>query len=289
VVLDVSSAENGVVRMQAQARGMLARKHDVKELAQASTVTKAEAKAERQRALGKAGASDDAASPAVYPQTSSAATAPADAPDAYEEEVFDDADGSAPVPGAAPASASANSASASDAAPQPAVVLDVSSAENGVVRMQAQARGMLARKHDVKELAQVDWSKGLGKGIDIPEYLWWKKGAHIQLKNLNKRATELFIMEIWKAKKIADAMKNEKADIHKFIMQHCQKKYGNFQNIIVENMASIMRAVEIHKEDADIEMFGEILAGRLDENVYTAQVLLILPYSVILPHTFRAC
>jgi len=50
-----------------------------------------------------------------------------------------------------------------------------------------------------------------------------------------------------------------------------------------------MRAVEIHKEDADIEMFGEILAGRLDENVYTAQVLLILPYSVILPHTFRAC
>ena len=148
MVLDVSSAENGVVRMQAQARGMLARKHDVKELAQASTVTKAEAKAERQRALGKAGASDDAASPAVYPQTSSAATAPADAPDAYEEEVFDDADGSAPVPGAAPASASANSASVS------AVVLDVSSAENGVVRMQAQARGMLARKHDVKELAQ---------------------------------------------------------------------------------------------------------------------------------------
>ena len=75
-------------------------------------------------------------------------------PDAYEEEVFDDADGSAAVPGAAPASASANSASGSDAAPQPAVVLDVSSAENGVVRMQAQARGMLARKHDVKELAQ---------------------------------------------------------------------------------------------------------------------------------------
>ena len=140
-----------------------------------------------------------------------------------------------------------------------------------------------------EEVEEVDWSKGLGKGIDIPEYLWWKKGAHIQLKNLNKRATELFIMEIWKAKKIADAMKNEKADIHKFIMQHCQKKYGNFQNIIVENMASIMRAVEIHKEDADIEMFGEILAGRLDENVYTAQVLLILPYSVILPHTFRAC
>ena len=65
MVLDVSSAENGVVRMQAQARGMLARKHDVKELAQASTVTKAEAKAERQRALGKAGASDDAASSAV--------------------------------------------------------------------------------------------------------------------------------------------------------------------------------------------------------------------------------
>jgi hypothetical protein len=140
-----------------------------------------------------------------------------------------------------------------------------------------------------EEVEEVDWSKGLGKGIDIPEYLWWKKGAHIQLKNLNKRATELFIMEIWKAKKIADAMKNEKADIHKFIMQHCQKKYGNFQNIIVENMASLMRAVEIHKEDADIEMFGEILAGRLDENVCTAQVLLILPYSVILPHTFRAC
>ena len=128
-----------------------------------------------------------------------------------------------------------------------------------------------------EEVEEVDWSKGLGKGIDIPEYLWWKKGAHIRLRNLSKRDTELFIKEIWKAKKIADAMKKDKADIHKFIMQHCQKKYGNFQNVIVENMASIMRAVEIHKEDADIEMFGEILAGRLDENVYTAQVLLISP------------
>jgi hypothetical protein len=129
-----------------------------------------------------------------------------------------------------------------------------------------------------EEAVEVDWSKGLGKGVDIPEYLWWKKGAHIRLRNLSKRDTELFIKEIWKAKKIADAMKKDKVDIHKFIMQHCQKKYGNFQNVIVENMASIMRAIEVHKEDADIEMFGEILAGRLDENVYTAQVLLMLVY-----------
>jgi hypothetical protein len=81
---------------------------------------------------------------------------------------------------------------------------------------------------------------------------------------------------VWKAKKIADAMRKDKSDIHKFIMQYCQKKFGNFQNVIVENMASIMRAVEVHKEDADIEMFGEILAGRLEESVYTAQVTFLL-------------
>jgi hypothetical protein len=51
--VDSSCAESGIVQMQARARGMLARKHDAKELAAASTVTKAEAKAERQRALGK--------------------------------------------------------------------------------------------------------------------------------------------------------------------------------------------------------------------------------------------
>jgi hypothetical protein len=123
-----------------------------------------------------------------------------------------------------------------------------------------------------EEINEVDWSKGLGKGVDIPEYLWWKKGAQIRLRNLSKRDTELFVKDVWKAKKIVDAMKKEKTDIHKFIMQHCQKKFGNFQNVIVENMASIMRAIEVHKEDADIEMFGEILAGRLEESVYTAQL-----------------
>ena len=51
VVSDVASATNGIVHMQARARGMLARKQDVKALAEASTVTKAEAKAERQREL----------------------------------------------------------------------------------------------------------------------------------------------------------------------------------------------------------------------------------------------
>jgi hypothetical protein len=125
-----------------------------------------------------------------------------------------------------------------------------------------------------EEEVVIDWSKGLGKGVDIPEYLWWKKGASIRLRSLSKRDTELFIKEVWKAKKIVDAMKKDKTDIHKFIMQHCQKKFGNFQNVIVENMASIMRAIEIHKEDADIEMFGEILAGKLEENVYTAQVII---------------
>ncbi len=129
------------------------------------------------------------------------------------------------------------------------------------------------KREKVEEDAEeVDWSKGLGKGVDIPEYLWWKKGAHIRLRNLSKRDTELFIKDVWKAKKIADAMKKDKSDIHKFIMQYCQKKFGNFQNVIVENMASLMHAIELHREDADIEMFGEILAGRLEETVYTAQV-----------------
>ncbi len=26
-----------------------------------------------------------------------------------------------------------------------------------------------------EEVEVIDWSKGLGKGADIPEYLWWKK------------------------------------------------------------------------------------------------------------------
>jgi hypothetical protein len=51
VEADVSSATSGIVHMQARARGMLTRKHDLKELAGASSVTKAEAKAERQMAI----------------------------------------------------------------------------------------------------------------------------------------------------------------------------------------------------------------------------------------------
>lgn len=136
-----------------------------------------------------------------------------------------------------------------------------------------------------EEAEEVDWSKGQGKSVDIPEYLWWKKGAVIRLRNLSKRDTELFIKDVWKAKKIADAMKKDKSDIHKFIMQYCQKKFGNFQNVIVENMASLMHAIELHREDADIEMFGEILAGRLEETVYTAQVHWS-PYTFhSMPHT----
>jgi hypothetical protein len=51
--LDLDAATNGIVKMQARARGMLTRKHDLEELAQQSTVTKAEARAERRAALGK--------------------------------------------------------------------------------------------------------------------------------------------------------------------------------------------------------------------------------------------
>ena len=74
-----------------------------------------------------------------------------------------------------------------------------------------------------EEVEVIDWSKGLGKGADIPEYLWWKKvrcchkifgakmfvrldsrscvsdpvkGAAIRLRNLGKRDTELFIKEV---------------------------------------------------------------------------------------------
>jgi len=47
-----------------------------------------------------------------------------------------------------------------------------------------------------EEVEVVDWSKGQGKGADIPEYLWWKKGAVVRLRNLSKRDTELFIKEV---------------------------------------------------------------------------------------------
>jgi hypothetical protein len=51
--LDMDAATHGIVKMQARARGMLTRKHDLEELALQSTVTKAEARAERRAALGK--------------------------------------------------------------------------------------------------------------------------------------------------------------------------------------------------------------------------------------------
>ena len=47
-----------------------------------------------------------------------------------------------------------------------------------------------------EEVEVVDWSKGQGKGADIPEYLWWKRGAVVRLRNLSKRDTELFIKEV---------------------------------------------------------------------------------------------
>ena len=90
----------------------------------------------------------------------------------------------------------------------------------------------------------IDWSKGLGKSVDIPEYLWWKKGAQIRLRNLSKRDTELFIKvllylivfysatskfklfikDVWKAKKIADAMQKDKAQALKKRTAEVQKE-----------------------------------------------------------------
>jgi hypothetical protein len=56
--VNMDAATVGIVKMQARARGMLTRKHDAQELAQLSTVTKAEARAERRAALGKPASGD---------------------------------------------------------------------------------------------------------------------------------------------------------------------------------------------------------------------------------------
>ena len=76
--------------MQARARGMLARKHDAKELAAASTVTKAEAKAERQRALGKV-ADEHSDSTIMAAGARDCEAAVGDLSETYEEDVVDDA------------------------------------------------------------------------------------------------------------------------------------------------------------------------------------------------------
>jgi hypothetical protein len=113
--------------MQARARGMLTRKHDAEELAQLSTVTKAEARAERRAALGKS-LDDDAqdgqrTAPDGYGENGEGE---------FEEEALEEDEG---------AGARGNS--------------NLDAATHGIVKMQARARGMLTRKHDAEELAQL--------------------------------------------------------------------------------------------------------------------------------------
>ncbi len=123
---DADAATNGIVKMQARARGMLTRKHDLQDLAQASSVTKAEARAERRAALGKPLDEDVHDGQEAAPDGDGA-----NGEGDFEEEALDEGYG---------AGARGD--------------FDADAATNGIVKMQARARGMLTRKHDLQDLAQ---------------------------------------------------------------------------------------------------------------------------------------
>jgi hypothetical protein len=125
--LNVDAATHGIVKMQARARGMLTRKHDAEELAQMSTATKAEARAERRAALGKPLDAD-----ADGGKHAAAGVDDANVEGEFEEEALEEDEDAGARGG-----------------------LNVDAATHGIVKMQARARGMLTRKHDAEELAQM--------------------------------------------------------------------------------------------------------------------------------------
>ena len=127
---DADAATNGIVKMQARARGMLTRKHDVQDLAQASSVTKAEARAERRAALGKPLDED------VYDGQEAAQDGDGtNGEGEFEDEALDDGEGGGGRRN-----------------------FDANAATNGIVKMQARARGMLTRKHEDRKSTRLNSS-----------------------------------------------------------------------------------------------------------------------------------
>eukprot|EP01006_Ploeotia_vitrea_P029464 TRINITY_DN62008_c0_g1_i1.p1 TRINITY_DN62008_c0_g1~~TRINITY_DN62008_c0_g1_i1.p1 ORF type:complete len:742 (-),score=78.05 TRINITY_DN62008_c0_g1_i1:1144-3369(-) len=113
---------------------------------------------------------------------------------------------------------------------------------------------------------------GLGTGSSVPKYLKWH--GKIKNKNMSKRDLEHFLKEFWKEKQKLDEKREVKTTMEEYFYTHLQQRYGMHQ-VIVEWAYNIVEACKRFKWDADCELFLTVLEGRLSEQVFHDQIVMI--------------
>ena len=144
-VVDDEEKARAALKIQARGRGMLARKHDAAELAKSSSVTKAQAREERQAqlrakrgdALGGGGGGGDGGGAQLEDGKDAAGFVQEPTETAHVEQEEGDEE---------PVDAASGEATREEASEEEKA--------RAALKIQARGRGMLARKHDAAELAK---------------------------------------------------------------------------------------------------------------------------------------
>ncbi|XP_033897346.2 translin-associated factor X-interacting protein 1-like isoform X2 [Acipenser ruthenus] len=121
-----------------------------------------------------------------------------------------------------------------------------------------------------KDIREKEFFDGLGKGDAVPVYLRYEG----TIKNLKLKKIEIVdkIKDIWKEKVPADQQKGERRSLDEFFHEYLQKKHADSAS---KWAYSIQEGCRLYRDDDFINLFFNILTGKVDEGVYHGQIHLI--------------
>lgn len=127
------------------------------------------------------------------------------------------------------------------------------------------------------EAQKAEWLPTLGTDPCVPAFLRCSL-EKVRKSEFGKRQTEVFIKEIWSLKTMSDEQRRklglQKLTLSQFFLTYLDERAETEENKM-EFSYNFVRALEKHVQDADFELFLQILFNEISEEHYYDQMTMI--------------
>ncbi|CAL1533624.1 unnamed protein product [Lymnaea stagnalis] len=119
-----------------------------------------------------------------------------------------------------------------------------------------------------------DYFDPQGTGPEVPIYL--RHDQPVRNRRLSKRDTALLVREIWRTKSAKDAERTDgtRQNMGEFLFEYLRARFP-LEQIVVEWGYNLHDACQRYAHDDVIGLFGKVLNGEADEEIFHSQLLTI--------------
>ncbi|NXT54186.1 TXIP1 protein, partial [Pluvianellus socialis] len=120
-------------------------------------------------------------------------------------------------------------------------------------------------------LKEIDVFPGRGKGDEVPVYL--RHEGEVKNKKLTKKDVVNTLKDVWKEKIALQQQTGKRSSLPEFFLSYLQKKYGD--SVAMEWSYSLYENMRLCRSNHVLSSFFDVLTGKVDEEQYHGQNLLI--------------